>query len=111
MTTLENLYYGNIDPANKYIKRGSEYSKLVNLSVRNEDKLMPTLSKEQKIIFEKYKDCQDEMNYTSKKEAFIQGIKLGIKITAESFLTDSQNFKEIQNQYIHKNTYELRTFI
>lgn len=30
MTTLENLYYGNIDPANKYIKRGSEYSKLIN---------------------------------------------------------------------------------
>lgn len=36
MTTLENLYYGNIDPANKYIKRGSEYSKLINLSIRNE---------------------------------------------------------------------------
>ena len=27
MTTLENFYYGNIDPSNKYIKRGSEYSK------------------------------------------------------------------------------------
>ena len=39
MTTLENLYYGNIDPANKYIKRGSEYSKLINLSARNEEKL------------------------------------------------------------------------
>ena len=24
MTTLENLYYGNIDPANKYIKRGKQ---------------------------------------------------------------------------------------
>lgn len=95
MTTLENLYYGNIDPANKYIKRESEYSKLINLSVRNEEKLVPTLSKEQKIIFEKYKDCINEMTNIAEKEAFIQGLKLGIKITAESFLTDSQNFKEI----------------
>lgn len=94
MTTLENLYYGNIDPANKYIKRGSEYSKLINLSVRNEEKLIPTLSKEQKVIFEKYKDCINEMTSIAEKEAFIQGLKLGIKIIAESFLTDSQNFNE-----------------
>ena len=95
MTTLENLYYGNIFPADKEIKCGSEYSKLLNLSVRNEDKLVPTLSKEQKIIFEKYKDCITETTSIAEKEAFIQGIKLGIKITAESFLVDSQNFKEI----------------
>lgn len=95
MTTLENLYYGNIDPTNKYIKRGSDYSKLINLSVRNEEKLTSTLSKEQKIIFEKYKDCITEMTSIAEKEAFIQGIKLGIKISAESFLTDSENFKEI----------------
>ena len=95
MTTLENLYYGNIFPANKEIKYGSEYSKLLNLSVRNEEKLVPTLSKEQKVIFEKYKDCIIELTGIVEKEAFLQGIKLGIKITAESFLTDSQNFKEI----------------
>jgi len=94
MTTLEDLFYGNIDPANKYIKRGSEYSKLISLLVRNEEKLMPTLSKEQKVIFEKYKDCITEMTCITEKEAFIQGIKLGFKITAESFLTDSENFTE-----------------
>lgn len=39
MTTLENSYYVNINPANKYIKRESEYSKLLNLLMRNEEKL------------------------------------------------------------------------
>lgn len=95
MTTLENLYYGNIFPADKDIKRGSEYSQLLNLSVRNEEKLMPTLSKEQKAIFEKYKDCITEMTSIAEKEAFIQGVKLGLKITAETFLTDSYNFKDM----------------
>lgn len=94
MTTLENLYYGNIFPAYKDIKRGSEYSKLINLSVRNEDKLVPTLSKEQKVIFEKYKDCISEMTAIAEKEAFIQGVKLGIKIIAETFIDDSKNFKD-----------------
>ena len=95
MTTLENLYYGNIFPADKDIKRGSEYSKLINLSLRNEDKLVLTLSKEQKVIFEKYKDCITEMTSIAEKEAFIQGVKLGLKITAETFLTDSYNFKNM----------------
>ena len=45
MTTLEKLYYGNIEPANKYIKRGSEYSKLVNLFIRNKEKSLPTFSR------------------------------------------------------------------
>ena len=39
MTTLENLYCGNIFPADKDIKCGSEYSKLLNLMTRNEEKL------------------------------------------------------------------------
>lgn len=95
MTTLENLYYGNIVPSDKDIRRGSEYSKLLNLSVRNEEKLMPTLSKEQKVMFEKYKDCVIEMNSISEKEAFVAGMKLGIKIIAESFIGNSRNFDEI----------------
>ena len=94
MTTLENLYYGNIIPADKDIRRGSEYSKLLNLSVRNEEKLLPTLSKEQKLIFEKYKDCVIEMNSISEKEAFVEGMKLGIKIIAETYLSCSCNFNK-----------------
>ena len=95
MTTLENLYYGNIVPSDKDIRHGSEYSKLLNLSVRNEEKLMPTLSKEQKVIFEKYKDCVIEMNSISEKEAFVEGIKLGIKIISETYLDCSCNFNKV----------------
>lgn len=94
MTTLENFYYGNIVPAEKDIRRGSEYSKLLNLSVRNEEKLLPTLSEEQKVIFEKYKDCVIEMNSISEKEAFVEGMKLGIKIIAETYIGCSCNFNE-----------------
>ena len=94
MTTLENLYYGNIFPADKDLKRGSKYARLLNQSVQHEEKLIPTFSKEQASIFEKYRVCVTEMNSISEKEAFIQGMKLGIKIIVEVFIDDSKNFTD-----------------
>lgn len=95
MTILEDLYYGNIIPAEKGIRKGSEYSKLLNLAARNEEKLSATLTKEQKILFEKYKDCTLEMYGISEKEAFVEGVKLGTKIIVESYTGESPNFKDI----------------
>ncbi len=93
MTSLKSLYYGNIFPVDKDTKHGIEYSKPINVSVRNEEKLVPTPSKEQKVIFEKYKDCINEITAIAGKKSFIQGIKLGLKTTAETFLTDLYNLK------------------
>ena len=95
MTTIENLYYGNIVPAEKGIKRGSAYSKLLNLAARNEEKLSATLTKEQKILFEKYKDCCVEMYGIAEIEAFVSGMKLGVKIIVETYTDRSENFKQI----------------
>lgn len=95
MTILENLYCGNIVPAEKEIKKGSEYFKLLNLAARNEEKLSATLTKEQIFLFEKYKDCTLEMYGISEKEAFVEGVKLGLKIIVESYTSESPNFKEI----------------
>jgi len=85
MTTIENLYYGNIVPADKGIKKGSEYSKLLNLAARNEEKLSASLTKEQKILFEKYKDCTMDMCGIAEIEAFVSGVKLGVGIIVETY--------------------------
>ena len=37
MTTLEDLYYGNISPHERYIKRDSRVDKLVKLICKNEE--------------------------------------------------------------------------
>ena len=95
MTTLEDLYYGNIVPADKAIKKGSEYSKFLNLAAKNEEKLSVTLTKEQKSLFEKYKECTHEMYGISEKEAFVEGVKLGVKIIVETYTNKSPNFKDL----------------
>lgn len=40
MNILEDLYYGNISPHERYIKQGSKVEKLVKLICKNEDELM-----------------------------------------------------------------------
>lgn len=58
MPTLKDLYYGNINPHEVYIKRGSKVDLLVKLICKNEDALISTLTEQQKETFDKFKDCQ-----------------------------------------------------
>ena len=47
MTTLEDLYYGNISPHERYIKRGTSVDKLVKLICKNEEELNSGLTVKQ----------------------------------------------------------------
>lgn len=60
MTTLEDLYYGNIVQHEHSFKRGSAYSEVLSYVIRHQDSLIPTLTVQQKEIFEKLKDCEAE---------------------------------------------------
>lgn len=84
---LEKLWYGEIDPSAREFKRGSEYHELLHLLNKNQDKLLATLDVNEKELFEKFKDCQNEMQTIETREVFIEGFRLGVKIMAES-LTD-----------------------
>ena len=84
MRMIEDLFYGNICPCEKHLTRGTEYSQLLNLAVKNEEKLSELLSPQQKEQFEKFKDCMTDMNNILEKEAFIDGFRLGVKLVAEA---------------------------
>lgn len=70
MTTLEDLYYGNISPHERYIKRGTRVDKLVKLICKNEEELNSGLTEKQKETFEKFKDCTSELSCITEREAF-----------------------------------------
>ena len=84
MRMIEDLFYGNICPCEKHLTRGSEYSQLLNLAVKNEEKFSALLSPQQKEVFEKVRECMTDMNNILEKEAFIDGFRLGMKLMAES---------------------------
>ncbi len=83
MTTLENLYFGNIDPHERFIKDGTRVDELVKLIARNEDELNSTLTEKQKETFEKIKDCTNELSCITEAKAFSAGYILATRIMVE----------------------------
>ena len=84
MRMIEDLFYGNVCPCDKHLTHRSKYSHLLDLAVKNEEKLSELLSPQQKEQLEKFKDCIDDMTNILEKEAFIDGFRLGVKLIAEA---------------------------
>lgn len=91
MRMIEDLFYGNICTCEKSLTRGGEYSHLLELTVKNEEKFSILLSPQQKEVYEKVKDCKTDMNNLLEKEAFIDGFRLGLKLMAESVYDKSSD--------------------
>lgn len=70
MTTLEDLYYGNIIPVDHSLKQGSAYSEVLKYIVHHQENLLTTLTEQQKEIFEKLTDCKSEACGMNERQAF-----------------------------------------
>lgn len=84
MTTLENLYYGNIAPHDYEVPHDSEYYVTAQLVVRHEDELSATLTEQQKAILEKIKDNHTELMSLGERDAFCRGFSLAVRLMVEA---------------------------
>ena len=94
MNILENLYYGNINPHERYIKQGSKVDKLVKLICKNEEDLNNSLTEKQKEIFDlekSYGGIKDMdtlpaaifiVDPKKERNAVLEAKKLGIPVVA-----------------------------
>ena len=89
MTTLEDFYFGNITP--------SEYKQ--SKEVRKKLSAMTDLIEELSTLFENDRqkekidqlaDKQTELIALSERDAYIEGFKLGVRMTTEIFLDTQQ---------------------
>lgn len=83
MTTLEDLYYGNIHPNERFTGQSPRTDNLVKLIGKNEDELKESLTEKQKEVFEKFKDCQNELSLITEQQAFRTGYILATRIMVE----------------------------
>ena len=83
MSIIEDLWYGNISPCERDIKRSSEYSDVLERIVQLEADLHARLNDEEKEILEKFVNCTNEMCCISEREMFVQGFMLGAKLIIE----------------------------
>lgn len=85
MTTLENLWYGNIRPVEEFVDGNTEYKTLLRLVRKNREYLEATLSPEQTELFEKYCTAVNEIGSVSEAAAFKYGFALAIMLLTEAF--------------------------
>lgn len=88
MTTLENFYFGNINPSEYKQSRDTKkkLSELTDLI----DELKGLLTTEKlKEKLELIDACQLSLIALSERDAYLEGFKLGVKMTAEIY-SDTQ---------------------
>ena len=83
MKLLEELWYGNIEPADFDADAGKDYKEALRLISLNEEKLQATMSDEQKELFSRYMDCVREHQSMAKCLLFQNSFRLGARIMLE----------------------------
>ena len=82
MTTLQDLWYGNIRPNEDKVITEEE-KELVELIARHHETLSSSLKNDDLDMFEKYVDCFTEYASLIECQAFEIGFKLAVKILTE----------------------------
>ena len=89
MTTLENFYFGNINPSE--YKQSKDAKKKLSAMTKLLDELRSTLTTElQKDKLEQIENSQISLIALAEKDAYIEGFKLGVKIATEIYADTPQ---------------------
>lgn len=82
---MEQLYYEGFMPREQCCPRKREYSDTLKLCDTVEKELISHLSPESVQMFKDYKDYAAKLTTMENGEHFIQGMAIGIRLTAEAF--------------------------
>lgn len=80
MNVLEELWYGNLEPSEFDSSSSKEYKELLHLVSRNEEKLLATMTVEQKELFSKYSDALREFQALTECLLFQRSFQLGARM-------------------------------
>ena len=83
MRILEEFWYGNIEPAEYEHASSKECREALQLIVRNEEKLLSTMTDEQKNLFSLYTDALREHQTIAERILFQNSFKLGARMMLE----------------------------
>ena len=83
MKLLEEFWYGNIEPTEYDSDAIKEYKEALCLISRNEEKLLATMTDEQKELFSRYTDAVREYQTMAECLLFQNSFKLGARMMLE----------------------------
>ncbi len=80
---IEALWYGNIDPQEEDVCNTPEIKQLLSYAMRHQDKLLLTLTEEQRREFEAFQDCIGDYTSLFAEAVFEYAFKLGARMMLE----------------------------
>ena len=89
MTTLENFYFGNINPS-EYRQSKDTKKKLAEMTKLLYELRSMLTTEQQKEKLEQMENCQLSLIALSEKDAYIEGYKIGVKMTTEIYADTRQ---------------------
>ena len=85
---IEELYYGNINPQERYFDRKSETGKNILAIADVEDSLNEVLNDKEKELFKEYQRLDGEITDDSSLDSFIVGFRMGAKFAIDTYISD-----------------------
>ena len=89
MTTLENFYFGNINPSDYKQSKNTKKKQLEMTKLLDELRSMLTTEQQEETL-EQIENCQLSLIALSEKDAFIEGFKIGVRMTTEIYADTQQ---------------------
>ena len=83
MRVLEEFWYGNIEPTEFDSDACKEYKEALRLISRNEEKLLATMTDEQKYLFSRYTDAVREYQTMAECLLLQNSFRLGARMMLE----------------------------
>ena len=84
MDILEDFYYTCIEPKPRSAAYHREAREVYELYERNKEKLLATLTDEQKERFQKFEDCLNEWRVIDDRCSFLTGFRAGARMITEA---------------------------
>ena len=85
---IEELYYGNINPQERYFDRKSKTGKSILAIADVEDSLNKVLNDKGKELFKEYQRLDGEITADSNLDSFIVGFRMGAKFAFDTYISD-----------------------
>ena len=81
--TLEDLYYGNISPAEQQYMRNTDYDKAIRTVSEKEEQLKLLLDEKEQDLLKELVTAQVNLNGITAMENFIIGFRIGLRLGVE----------------------------
>jgi len=88
MKLIHELALGNLQPMARNFKKDTVYAKLLSEVAERQDKLIATLSPEQKELFDLANEATIDLSVESDCDLFVKGFILGAQLMMEILTAD-----------------------